>query len=274
LLALAVQLLIPIVLWAYSLDYLAKRIKCDQDDNDDLDEDCSAYPSGVFHDDSTLFCTRRNNAVLGRAMMCGVLLCYTVTVLPDQINRFYQGYGQSDDTRSKLSTIRNIVYDQDEDGIYHKIGYLLDCLMNTSYVCVLYLLTLFIIYTYDDPAKIILNSLAIQFVNHIDEAVTAQRSYDRDHRLLKAGAVEMVLQSYIDIHELRVHFKMHSAGSKSSAHHRQGWRAKLKSDAVRKQGLPSTLVEQAMTYTREKKANQVRRKIFLNHQSRTERTDG
>ena len=74
--------------------------------------------------------------------------------------------------------------------------------------CLLYLLTLFMLYTYNDPEEIILNALAIEFIKDIDEKITDNNSYDTDYRFLKAGAVEMVLRRYLNLHDLRARLRM------------------------------------------------------------------
>ena len=68
------------------------------------------------------------------------------------------------------------------------------------------------LYTYDDPAEIILNSLAIEFIKDVDEMITKSESYDSKYRLLKAGAVEMVLRRYLNLHDLRHRLGMGAAG--------------------------------------------------------------
>ena len=56
-----------------------------------------------------------------------------VTVIPDQFNRFKNVFGNSEDTISRLNSLRKFVYDQDEDGLISaKIGYRLDMSMNTT----------------------------------------------------------------------------------------------------------------------------------------------
>ena len=122
----------------------------------------SFSPFSVLFPKSTSACTQRAEALYGRMMLVGVLLYYAVTVVPEQYSRFCNIFGDSEDTISRLNSLRKYVYDQDEDGLISaKIGYRLDMSMNTTYHCLLYLLTLFMLYTYNDPVEIILNSLAV-----------------------------------------------------------------------------------------------------------------
>jgi hypothetical protein len=131
--SLGVQILVPLVLLSSSLKDLRHQIRCDQQDYDELDDNHQCEELGIYSDDSTIMCTQRSDGALGRLMLIGVLFYYAVTVVPDQLNRFYTIYGDSEDTISRMNSLRKYVYDQDEDGlITSKIGYRLDMSMNTT----------------------------------------------------------------------------------------------------------------------------------------------
>ena len=70
-----------------------------------------------------------------------------------------------------LNGLRHSVYIQEQDTFVTKVGYLLDDIMNTTYHCLIYVLNIVMLYTYDDPfeaaADILLNSLAIEFIKEV-----------------------------------------------------------------------------------------------------------
>ena len=95
--ALAIQIFVPLVLGLAALGDLRRRIRCDQGDffDDDLpggdgfgetyDDKCAGHEHGSFHDDSTILCTRRRDALYGRSMLIGVL-AYCECLVVDWLN--------------------------------------------------------------------------------------------------------------------------------------------------------------------------------------------
>ena len=75
--------------------------------------------------------------------------------------------------------------------------------MNTTYECVLYLLNIYILYTTQDVTDILLNALAIEFVHQLDESYVDSAWWDTDFRYIKAGAIELVIRKYLNLHVLR-----------------------------------------------------------------------
>ena len=66
----------------------------------------------------------------------------------------------------------------------------------------LYLLNLFIIFNTNEILDVILNALAIEFVHQLDEDFCNCEWWDGGNRAMKAGAVELVLQSTLLINQL------------------------------------------------------------------------
>ena len=62
-----------------------------------------------------------------------------------------------------------------------------------------------------------LSDAKIEFIKDIDEAITKSDSYDQDYRLLKAGAVEMVLRRYLNLHDLQSRLSIFSKESPPAA---------------------------------------------------------
>lgn len=77
--------------------------------------------------------------------------------------------------------------------------------MNTTYNSYIYLANLLVLFTYENPWDIVLNALAVEFIKDIDESFTSTIAYDTDYRYLKAGAIEMVINRFLDnVSALRV----------------------------------------------------------------------
>ena len=72
-------------------------------------------------------------------------------------------------------------------------------------VCLLYGLNLLLIFYTESPLDILLNSLAIEFIHQMDEAYVDAGWFDVDFRFLRAGSMALVLQHYLELHELRAH---------------------------------------------------------------------
>ena len=79
---------------------------------------------------------------------------------------------------------------------------MLELHMNSSYVCLLYLLNVILIFYTEDTTEVLLNALAVEFVAQIDEAIVSSEWWDPGFRHIRAGAVELALRRYLDLHLL------------------------------------------------------------------------
>ena len=61
-------------------------------------------------------------------------------VVPEQISAFYMKQAVTTEAMSILNGLRESVYMQDEDTVLSKVGYFLDTMMNTTYICLIYTL--------------------------------------------------------------------------------------------------------------------------------------
>jgi hypothetical protein len=79
--------------------------------------------------------------------------------------------------------------------------------MNSTYNTGLYIINILVLFTYSDPWDIVLNALAVEFIKDVDESFTLSAAYDEEYRWLKAGALEMVIQRFLDVTDLDVVLK-------------------------------------------------------------------
>ena len=222
--SLVIQTLIPVALVAYNTTYYETRLFCEDTEEVIFKGNC------IQAEEDTYACTRRTNADawMGRWMIFAIMLFYMAKVVPDLFSMFKANFGGegAQDTQGavhRLGALRKAVFEADRDTLLTRGAHRLDLIMNSAYLCGLYLLNIGILYTTDDVANILINCLAIEFVGAIDESFTAMDWYDTDYRYLKAGAVEMVIRRYVDFADLRRRLTAdgpgHSAAEAERAHH-------------------------------------------------------
>ena len=189
-----IQVAIPSILWKHSTDQYSDAF------------------GGQFY---TNLCNR-DGSDDNKTLIFAVFLIYVLMVVPSQWQLLYAKLGDSQSALSKLSSLRTSVWEQDEDTLPQKIGYKADVWMNTGFVCGLYILNMMIIIFTDDTLDIVFNALAIEFVHQLDEMIVNSSWFDPDFRLLKAGAVELVIRRYLNLHQLKALAKAypkHSLGA-------------------------------------------------------------
>ena len=156
----------------------------------------------------SIFPSSLHITVLRAQMMLGlVVLMYISKTVPDQIARVIHRQGEEEDSGvCKLNNLRELVWEEGQDTLWQKLGLCLDRWMNTVYQCVLYTINLYMLYNTDitDFADILYNSLAIEFIQELDEAYVSSSWYDRGYRYLKAGLVEMTIRRYLDLHDQKI----------------------------------------------------------------------
>ena len=134
-------------------------------------------------------------------LIFSVYFIYLILIVPSQWQLLVAKLGDSQSALSKLSSLRTSVWEQDEDTVPQKIGYKLDVWLNTGFVCLLFGWYMGIIFMTSDTLDIIFNALTIEFVHQLDEQVVNSSWFDPDFRLLKAGAVELVIRRYLNLHQ-------------------------------------------------------------------------
>eukprot|EP00816_Leptocylindrus_hargravesii_P006322 CAMPEP_0196825598 /NCGR_PEP_ID=MMETSP1362-20130617/93145_1 /TAXON_ID=163516 /ORGANISM="Leptocylindrus danicus, Strain CCMP1856" /LENGTH=742 /DNA_ID=CAMNT_0042206053 /DNA_START=220 /DNA_END=2445 /DNA_ORIENTATION=+ len=142
---------------------------------------------------------KTENLKLASLMALVVQVLYLVQVTPDTITNFYLQVGNAGrNVFQKLKSIRMRIRDKKHDRMGQNVGYTLDLVMNTLYVCVLYMINIFNVLQNEDTFELLLNCLALIFVAHIDEEFAGSLWWDVGMRWIKAASVELVLQNYIN----------------------------------------------------------------------------
>lgn len=138
----------------------------------------------------------------GKAIIFSVLIMYVTTVVPEVLLRFYRTVGDAATSYSRLSSLRQMVWRQQDDTIVQKMGYKMDMYMNAGYPALLYVCMLFILFNTDNVLDILLNALAVEFVQQIDEQIAASGWYDPDNRWISAGAWSLAAQATVRLRVL------------------------------------------------------------------------
>jgi len=99
-------------------------------------------------------------------------------------------------------SMRKQIFDQGDDSLIQMIFYRFDLYQNTGYTCLVYALNIYMIFGTNDVLDVILNSLAIEFIYQMDEGFVMNEWWDPEKRWLKAGAVNLVLQSTLRLKKL------------------------------------------------------------------------
>lgn len=131
----------------------------------------------------------------GKVLLTLVIIIYLLSVVPDAALGFYRTSGGYFSTYSKINSLRQIIWEQQDDDIPQEIGYKVDRIMNTGYICLLYTLMLFVLLNTPLVLDIILNALAIEFIHRIDEVIADADWWDEGNRWIKAGTIELVIQA-------------------------------------------------------------------------------
>lgn len=128
LLTFMVQICLPVVLCLVANKNYKDVIACDELDDDDCNR--KYYCPRRLHKDTV-------DGTYGFIMILMVCIIYFTKVVPDQLHEFTRIMTDDDSGFSKLSSLRQLVWDQDEDTFLMKLGYRLDVTMNTAFACIL-----------------------------------------------------------------------------------------------------------------------------------------
>lgn len=99
--------------------------------------------------------------------------------------------------------MRLIVTNRNNDRMSQAFGNIWDFYMNTLYVYFLFMLNIFNILNQASPTDVVLNALALEFVNKIDEEYAKSVWWDPNKRWLKAGVMEVVMQGVLRFRVIR-----------------------------------------------------------------------
>eukprot|EP00924_Labyrinthula_sp_SR-Ha-C_P016761 maker-scaffold_6-snap-gene-14.49-mRNA-1 protein AED:0.00 eAED:0.00 QI:90/1/1/1/1/1/2/66/680 len=147
------------------------------------------------------FCYNEDNAergrVEGKIILVCVILIYLQSVIPDALLNFFRTSGGAETTYSKINSLRQIVWEQNDDDILQQIGFKLDRMMNTGYIAILFSIMLFVLLNTEFVIDIILNALAIDFIHQIDETIANAAWFDNKKRWLKSGTIGLIIQSVL-----------------------------------------------------------------------------
>ena len=111
--------------------------------------------------------------------------------------------GISDSVVSRIQSLRKIVWDHANDSLAQSLGYTVDLFMNTGYLCALYIFNVFILFNVSDPFEILGSVIFFEFLFDLDEEIAASSWYDDEKRFIKAGVVEMCMQTNIRRERMR-----------------------------------------------------------------------
>ena len=171
--ALSIQIGIPFILISSALKEHSFRMAEDcgvEEDSPIFVHDCIQFsPNGSF------LCPQRQNgdAWMGRYMILCIMAFYIAKVVPDQLAIFTGVVGDTEEGLNRMKALRRAVHDLDLDSLLTKSFYRIDKSMNSAYDCLVYALNIMILYFTNSVENILLNSLAIEFVAHIDESFTS-----------------------------------------------------------------------------------------------------
>uniref|UniRef100_A0A7S4R4B5 Uncharacterized protein n=1 Tax=Ditylum brightwellii TaxID=49249 RepID=A0A7S4R4B5_9STRA len=70
-----------------------------------------------------------------------------------------------------------------------------DFVMNSTYVCFLYIFNIYIIIDAESALDVILNALAFEFIIRLDEEITLSDWWDPQKRWITAGTMELIIQN-------------------------------------------------------------------------------
>jgi len=158
-----------------------------------------------------LFCVTGNANCILRMMTTLIIVCvqilYLVKVIPDSEVMFRNvigvgGFGE-EYSFARIKALRSIVTDRNNDRMSQAIGNMWDFYMNTLYVYFLFMLNIFNILNQASPTDVVLNALALEFVFKIDEEYAKSVWWDPNKRWLKAGIIEVAMQSTLRFRVLR-----------------------------------------------------------------------
>jgi len=157
---------------------------------------------------------------LTSAIVVCIQILYVIKVNPDATLAFQRacgsgGFGASE-TFSRCKAVREEVYEKNNDRPWQLFGYLVDFYMNTLYVYIIFLINLYNILNQASPTNVILNALALEFVFTIDEDYARMAWWDFSKRWLKAGMIEVYIQSQFEYRALidnRLFSKMYKIDS-------------------------------------------------------------
>ena len=131
----------------------------------------------IFATNGSVFCNE-SSTFDALAINVVVFLVYTIRVVPEVFDSFYETIGDKNNVRSKLNSLRLICWLQGDDTLWMQLGFKLDRYMNGVYVAILNLNMLFILFLTNSTVNVILNALAIQFVSDFDEELSCNEWFD------------------------------------------------------------------------------------------------
>uniref|UniRef100_A0A7S3K2I0 Uncharacterized protein n=1 Tax=Aureoumbra lagunensis TaxID=44058 RepID=A0A7S3K2I0_9STRA len=145
---------------------------------------------------------------LSSIMVTLIAVYYLFKIVPDMFTAVtgVMGFGSSDPGVAKLVNLRRLISISDEDTLKMKIGFRIYLTLNTAFDCSLYILNLYLLWLTRDAVEILLNSLAIEFIQSLDESFCTSTWFDPHGRYIKASAFEMILRQFLDVHAIENQF--------------------------------------------------------------------
>jgi hypothetical protein len=167
--------------------------------------------TGFFKSDVSQFCRATALTPVGEIVSVRVeglimnmlaLGIYSFRIAPEVLDVFYQTIAEGYTPASRLNSLREVVWNKGSDTLSMQLGFRLERLIKSVYMCLVCLVMLFALFLSDSVLEIILNALAIEFVWQIDVEYAKTAFWDIKRRWVKAGAVECRLRATLDLHTL------------------------------------------------------------------------
>lgn len=132
-----------------------------------------------------------------RGMLFAVLVYYMYKLNRDLWTNFINVAGTSEDTASRIRSLRRITWEEGNDSFLQSLGASVDLFMNTGYICILYMFNVWILYNVSDPFELLGSLIFFDFLFNLDEEIAQSSWWDGNKRLLRAGIVSIILQNTI-----------------------------------------------------------------------------
>jgi hypothetical protein len=155
-----------------------------------------------FNTSPEQFCMQTGNVGSLIVNFC-VIVFYAIRQLPLILYTFFETAGEADTPRSRLTSLRTYVWELGRDTLEMQIGYKVDKYMNSVYIALCNSLMLFVTFLSDNPIDIILNAIAMEFVVYFGQEVARSVWLDPTTRYIRAGGVELVMRTVLDIRALK-----------------------------------------------------------------------
>ena len=152
--------------------------------------------SGTTTANWTTFCsapsqTSAQRGWEGLIMNVFIFCVYALRALPRVMASFYETVGEGDSPASRLNALRSVLFERGVDTAWMRLGFGVERVQRALFAPVMNLVMLMVLFLTRDPVNIVLNALAIEFLQEFDVELAKTSWFDPTRRWVRAGAVEM-----------------------------------------------------------------------------------